>query len=250
MKKAFTILSFVCLLLAWPAFAAELPARTHSVLDLPLQKLVTPTREIPFKEVIQTTTGHRIIDFDTNNPAHLALRDKILEAAELATTNAIKDGLFAGRVNEAGNHMEKFVRAALHDVGLTARIPVNSAGRAQATGYPDIEIQGNTLCYLELKTYSAHTENTTQRSFYYSPSEHPKVTHDALHLLLAYQLEQTNRDGKTDFVPVHWKLITLQDLSVELKFEFNQSNRELYGKNTEKALLGEAMVPQPSDLEK
>ena len=138
--------------------------------------------------------------------------------------------------------METFVRQALRDAGLPARIPVNSTGHAQATGYPDIEIQGDTPCYLELKTYSARTVNTTQRSFYYSPSEHPKVTRDALHLLLAYQMEQTNRDGKTDFVPVHWKLITLQNLAVELKLEFNQSNRGLYGRGAADSLLAEGKI--------
>ena len=114
-----------------------------------------------------------------------------------------------------------------------------AGGTAQEPGYPDVEIPGDPPCYLELKTYSATTANTTQRSFYYSPSDRPKVTRDALHLLLAYELEKVERDGKTVFIPAHWKLITLQDLHVDLKFEFNQSNRGLYGKEAGKALLGE-----------
>jgi len=32
-----------------------------------------------------------------------------------------------------------------------------------------------------------------------------------LHLLLAYVLEKVERDGKTLFLPRHWKLLTLQD---------------------------------------
>jgi hypothetical protein len=59
-------------------------------------------------------------------------------------------------------------------------------------------------------------------------------------LLLAYELEQTTRNGKAVFVPMHWKLITLQNLQVDLKFEFNQSNRQLYGDSS--ALLGEGEV--------
>ena len=136
--------------------------------------------------------------------------------------------------------MESFVRAAFKDAGLNARVPVTAAGEAQAVGYPDVEILSDPPCYVELKTYNASTANTTQRSFYYSPSENPKVTHDALHLLLAYELDRTERDGKTVFTPTHWKLITLQDLEVDLKFEFNQSNRGLYGKDAGKALLGES----------
>ncbi len=135
--------------------------------------------------------------------------------------------------------MELFVKAALKEAHLTARTPVTTEGNAQTTGYPDVEILSDPPCYIELKTYSASTANTTQRSFYYSPSEHPKVTRDALHLLLAYELERAERDGKTAFIPTHWKLITLQDLEVDLKFEFNQSNRGLYGKDANRALLSE-----------
>ena len=148
------------------------------------------------------------------------------------------------RANEAGNHMEAFVKAALNDAGLAAHTPLTTAGKAQEAGYPDVEILGDPPCYLELKTYSATTANTTQRSFYFSPSANPKVTHDAPHLLLGYQLERTERDGRTAFVPVHWKLISLQDLEVDLKFEFNQSNRGLYGKEAAKALLGEQELPR------
>jgi hypothetical protein len=131
----------------------------------------------------------------------------------------------------------------LNQAGLPARTPVTTAGNAQETGYPDVEITGDPPCYLELKTYSAATVNTTQRSFYYSPSEHPKVTRDALHLLLAFELEKTERNGRTVFLPVHWKLLTLQDLEVDLKFEFNQSNRGLYGRDAAPAVLGEAASP-------
>lgn len=76
-----------------------------------------------------------------------------------------------------------------------------------------------------MKTYHATTADTTQRSFYYSPSAKPKITNDALHFLLAYELQKVTRQGETLFVPAHWKLLTLQDLEVDLKSEFNQSNR-------------------------
>jgi len=59
-------------------------------------------------------------------------------------------------------------------------------------------------------------------------------------LLLAYELEKVERDGQSVFVPRHWRLLTLQDLEVDLKFEFNQSNRGLYGDG--KATLDEAPI--------
>lgn len=191
--------------------------------------LAKPAKKLPFKSVILATTGHRVLALDTNLPAHRALFGKLSEAAELAGRRARAEGLSAARANEAGNGLEPFVRAALNDCGLAARVPRNTAGRAQSMGYPDVEITNDPPCYLELKTYSAATANTTQRSFYYSPSAAPKVTRDALHLLLAFELERETRDGKTVFFPKHWKLVTLEHLEVDLKFEFNQSNRGLYG---------------------
>ncbi len=217
-------------------------AATNTPSAAALTELTKPAKKIPFKEVILATTQQHVLDFDPNNAAHRELFQKISAAANAALTNARAAGLFSARANEAGNHMESFVRAALKEVGLTARVPVTTAGEAQAVGYPDVEIRGVVPCYLELKTYSASTVNTTQRSFYYSPSEKPKVTHDALHLLLAYELERTERGGRVTFLPTHWKLVTLQNLTVDLKFEFNQSNRGLYGKDAAAALLGESRL--------
>jgi hypothetical protein len=221
------------------------PAATNTPTVAALAELTKPAKRIPFKEVIFATTQHRVLDFDTNHPAHRALFQKITAAAASAAADARTNGLFSARANEAGNHMEAYVKAAFKAAGLVARTPVTTEGNAQSTGYPDVEIVGEPPCYLELKTYSAATANTTQRSFYYSPSENPKVTRDALHLLLAFQLEKTEVGGRTSFAPVHWKLITLQDLEVDLKFEFNQNNRNLYGHGDRQALLGEGATPQP-----
>ena len=229
---------------SWLAFGfvALANSQTNSHFVATLGELTQPEKKIPFKTVIEATTHFQVLDFDTNNPAHVALHQKILQAAALAGERAAKEGLLVERANEAGNHLEPFVRAALREAGLQARVPVNTVGTAQATGYPDVEITGATPCYLELKTYNAATANTTQRTFYYSPSEHPKITRDALHFLLAYQLEKTTRDGQTIFTPVHWKLLTLENLAVDLKFEFNQSNRGLYGTDAGRALLSEGEV--------
>ncbi len=223
-----------------PGASAQPLSSTSPALEATLSALTKPAKKIPFKTVIHATTGHRVLDLDTNTSAHLELRAKILRAAALAGGRARKDGLAAARPNEAGNQIEPFIRAALKDSGLDSRVPRTAADRARAVGYPDIEITGDVPCYLELKTYSAATADTTQRSFYYSPSETPKVTHDAVHLLLAYELERVERDGKTVFIPNHWKLLTLQDLEVDLKFEFNQSNRGLY--RDTKATLDEGQI--------
>lgn len=215
-------------------------AATNTPTAAALAELTKPAKKIPFKDVLLATTHHRILDFDTNNTAHRDLFQRLTIAANNALTNGRATGLLAARANEAGNHMEAFVKSALHEAGLIGQTPVTANGRAQSTGYPDIEIKGDVPCYLELKTYNADTVNTTQRSFYFSPSENPKVTHDALHLLLAYELEKVKRGNREVFVPARWKLLNLQDLEVDLKFEFNQSNRGLYGKDGKSELLGES----------
>jgi hypothetical protein len=229
-------------MLATTVEAADSSVLTNSSLHSVLADLVQPAKSIPFKEVIQATTHQRVLNFNPNNPAHVELRKKILAAAKLAGERGRKEGIATARANEAGNHIEPFVKVALREIGLHAQTPTNALGKAQTTGYPDIEIASQPPCYVELKTYNATTVNTTQRSFYYSPSERPKVTRDALHFLLAYELEKSDRSGKTVFIPVHWKLITLENLQVDLKFEFNQSNRGLYGKEAGPAMLGESEI--------
>ena len=228
-------------LFAATVFSAE--TNTESAAPLPdnFAELARSERRVPFRDVIRATTHCRVLSFQTNNPAHIELRKKILEAAALAGERAAREGLQVDRANEAGTHIEPFVRAALKDIGLDARIPVNAAGEAQAAGYPDVEITGAVPCYLELKTYNAATAHTTQRTFYYSPSSQPKVTRDALHFLLAFQMEKLTRDGKTTFVPIRWKLLTLENLHVHLKCEFNESNRGLYGPESS-SLLAEGEV--------
>lgn len=229
------------LVIASLVISSSAPAQSPTnTLAASLAELARPAKGIPFRTVVEATTGHRVLPLDTNLPAHHALRTNILNAARLAGERAGTAGLSAARPNEAGNYLEPYVRAALRECGLDARVPQTANGRTQTAGYPDIEITAPVPCYIELKTYSATTANTTQRSFYYSPSESPKVTRDALHLLLGYELERIERDGKTQFLPRHWKLLTLENLEVDLKFEFNQSNRGLYGNRA--ARLDEADI--------
>lgn len=56
-------------------------------------------------------------------------------------------------------------------------------------------------------------------------------------MLLSYQIETQRRQGRDAFVPVHWRINTLEDLKVDLKYEFNADNREMCGRN--EALLAE-----------
>lgn len=219
MRRRFTLSGLALLAIAWVAVAAD-SNRTPPGAEV--------ERDFPFAEVIQRTTGHEIVTFDGTNAGHAALLEKLKAAAAAAARSASSAKIESARANEVGNAMEAHVLKALNDGGLKAHRPRTAAGRAQAAGYPDVELESDPPCYLELKTYNARTADSTQRTFYYSPAEETKVTRPALHLLLAFEMEQQKAGDRTIWVPVRFKLISLHDLVVRLKVEYNQSNRGLY----------------------
>jgi hypothetical protein len=211
-----------------------------------IAKVITqPFKNLPFPSVIRLLSGCKVLNFDYNNPEYTLLLSKLKSAAELAGKEAFKVGIFTKRPNEAGNKIEPFVKEALRQTGLIADTPVAKNGKRKSTGYPDIQITyGNNLtAYLECKTYNIKNINTSQKAFYFSPSENFKVTKDALHLMLSYQLVQETRDNKPAYVPIHWKILTLDSLTVDLKHEFNQSNVKMYGRKSEpNSVLAEGKV--------
>jgi len=185
-------------------------------------------RDHAFAEVIKRTTGQEVMAFNATNVAHATLLEKLKSAAELAAREVRKAGIVSARANEVGNAIEAHVLNALAATGLKAYRPRIRSGRTQAAGYPDVAIDSEPACYLELKTYNERTASSTLRTFYYSPSEETKVTRPALHLLLAFEIEQQAAADGTAWVPVRFRLVSLHDLQVRLKVEYNQSNRGLY----------------------
>jgi len=130
---------------------------------------------------------------------------------------------------EAGNAIEDFAVTALRAYGFKAGTPVCRSGRARSAGYPDIRVtDGSRTAYVDCKTYSAKTKFQTLRSFYLSPSPDPKITEDAFHLLMSFELIPEMRSGRSVFVPRRWGIYELARLNLHVKFECNASNRELY----------------------
>ena len=114
---------------------------------------------------------------------------------------------------------------ALNARGLTAAAPRTRNGLGKSTGYPDIRIQTAGLpIYLEVKTYAAANHATTQRSFYLSPADDPKVYEDGYHLLVGFEIE---RRGDL-YSPVAFEVVDLFGLECDMKSEFNSDNRRLY----------------------
>jgi len=82
---------------------------------------------------------------------------------------------------------------------------------------------------VECKTFNIESLDTTFRSFYLSPSEDFKVTKDARHLAISFEIYVEGRSGnKNIYKCKSWKILTLDRLLVDVKYEFNADNRRLY----------------------
>jgi hypothetical protein len=179
-------------------------------------------RDVPLPVIVEALSGHHVLPWTGES------RERLTAVANdvLAAVNATD--LTAARVNEAGNAVETHVQAALAARGFQAGRPAGPSGRTHAAGYPDLEavaIDGGAAFYIEVKTYNASTEDSTQRTFYLSPSADFKVTRDAFHLLIAVQLEKVS-DDVYRAASVRW--LDLSRLRCDLKHEFNASNRDMY----------------------
>jgi len=67
-------------------------------------------------------------------------------------------------------------------------------------GYPDIKFidEFSRLNYLECKIHNIQNITITQRSFYVSPSEDFKITKDAHHFVISYEIYVDGRNGNNN----------------------------------------------------
>ncbi|MBU3957946.1 MAG: restriction endonuclease [Nanoarchaeota archaeon] len=210
-------------------------------LENTIRQFMKPLKNIPYKIAIKAVSGYRVIPFDKNDAKNKELLELLSKAAKIATKKANENGVFANRVNEIGNHMEPFVSDALNYAGLKADKPTTKEGKKKATGYPDIFLTDKygRPVYIECKTYNEKNYQSSQRSFYFSPAERQedfKITQEAMHLVISFRMEKAERNGKDAYIPVHWKIFSIDNLIGQIKHEFNASNRQMYA---EDALLVE-----------
>lgn len=214
-------------------------------LEQAIGRFLEPMKGIPFPVVIKALTGCNVLVFDQSLEQNKKLLEQLSKAAQIGGEKAFQEGIFTARPNEAGNHIEPFVIKGLKHVGLKAGKPISKRGKRKSAGYPDIqpdiqiEEQTGRIVYLDCKTYNTKTKDQTFRTFYFSPSEDPKITKDAFHLLMSFELDTAERKGKRAFIPISWQIYTLDKLLIQVKHEFNASNRELYTKD---ALLAEGRI--------
>ena len=210
-------------------------------LEQVIGKFLEPLKEIPFPLAIKALTGFKVLAFEPSVEQNKKLLEQLSRAAQLGGKKAFEKGIFTARPNEAGNHIEPFIVDALKDAGLKADKPIAKSGKRKAAGYPDIQIEDewNRTIYLDCKTYNTLTKDQTFRTFYFSPSEDPKITKDAFHLLMSFELDTAEREGRRAFIPISWQIYTLDKLLIQVKHEFNASNKDLYAKE---ALLARGRI--------
>jgi hypothetical protein len=204
-------------------------------LESVIQKFLQPVKGIPFCVAIKALYDRKVIPIDQEKPEDIELLDDLEKVATIAGRDARRSGIFRGRPNEVGNDMEPFVKKALNSIGLTGETPSRVDGKRQSAGYPDIYFldRNNRHVYLECKTYNEANIKTTQRAFYFSPSgvKESKVAHDAFHLVLSFEIEvdRARRKGSLNcYVPAGWMLVSIRSMEVDVKHEFNSSNKEMY----------------------
>ncbi|MES2469972.1 MAG: hypothetical protein V4675_21955 [Verrucomicrobiota bacterium] len=192
---------------------------------------------IPFREVVFAATGHRVIPMNRKAAADQALLDHLAKAGDglLAWLNGPENAAKnLRRINEASRLVEGRLRTLLHQGDFTCTLPSTREGKAQRSGYPDLQIThlpSGRVTYLDPKLFERTSRASSLRSFYYEPDALTgKVQHEARHLLLG--ISHNGKDGAWTFVG--WELIDLHDFHVRLKAEFQGSNKDLY---QEKLLL-------------
>jgi len=202
-------------------------------LEAAMARMLEPMKGVPFSIIIRVLTGNEVIPFDEKKSGDAELLRLIDKAASLVCESLESNPIIRPRPNEVGNDMEPYVIDAFQAVGLDCERPQTKDGKGKTTGYPDILITNSSEVptYVECKVYSEDSKDTTFRAFYLSPSNQPKVTCDARHLVLGFQhsSEPIGDEGSKAYKVVGYTLVDIRDLLCDMKYEFNASNRNLYG---------------------
>lgn len=214
-------------------------------LESALSKFLKPLEDIKYHVLIKSVHDYKVIPIDLEDEKDGNLIDDLSQISKISTKSAYEEGIFRSRPNEVGNDMENYVKKAFKEIGLRAETPQREDGKKQATGYPDFYFvdRYQRPNYLEVKTYNKENIDTSQRSFYMSPpkSNKSKITTDARHLVVSFEIKRETRDGERCYYPVGWKIISPYNMAIKVKHEFNASNRDLY---REEAILEEGSLEQ------
>ena len=185
---------------------------------------------IPFRDVLAATTGKKIHPVNpAKDAAWLAQLGKVLDRAVSSLNDTAHPIHNAGRVNEASRFIEDAIMAECKkEPGWSCGIPPTAAGAEQRSGYPDLRLvlADGSVVYLDPKLYAKGSQTSTLRTFYYEPkSATGKVHDDARHLLIG--IEHNGKDAQ-NLRLLRWELVDVSKLLVQLKAEFQASNKAMY----------------------
>ena len=201
-------------------------------LENVLTQMLQPLRGVPFYFVVKALSKREIIPIDKAAADDKALIANLEQAVRACGKATHQKPIVRPRPNEVGNDIESYVMDGVRGAGLKCERPKTTGGSLKATGYPDILVFDATATptYLECKIYGAGSVGTSMRSFYLSPSDEFKVSLDARHLLLAFEMERKPLPSSQDseYRAKAFKLVDLHDLQCDVKYEFNSDNRRLY----------------------
>lgn len=188
---------------------------------------------VTLAELVQATTEKRVLPFETKTDA---VAQRILAVLKNALTTTLEQANAANsqarksaRINEASRFFEDRLRELLNATpGFACDHPKTRDGKTQRSGYPDLRLvhtASGRVTYLDPKVYASDSEDSSFRTFYFEPGEGTgKITDDAHHLILGIA-----HDGQTGaWTYTGWKVVDAAGLPLQLKAEFNASNRELY----------------------
>lgn len=192
------------------------------------------TRSFLFSQVVESSSGKKVLPFNKENPSHAVVLAQIKVAIENAIITLNKSNSpikKLRRINEASRYFEEIILVEINKhPELTCTIPLNQQGKAQRSGYPDMRIEhtaSKTVFYLDPKLYEKKSRASSLRTFYYAPKTRTmKILDDAVHLLLG--ISHDGVDG--DWTFTSWDLVDLSKFKVRLKAEFQASNKDLYRK--------------------
>ena len=213
-------------------------------LENVIKQMLQPLKDIPFNLVIEAMTGKKVISFDFTKSEHQKILSLLKQSALNAGKEINKTGILRPRPNEVGNDIEPYVRNALNLLDVNADIPIGPSGHKKSTGYPDILFWFNeNPYYLECKTYNIKNIETTQRSFYFSPSDEFKVIYGASHFILSFEIYVAGEQGnKHIYKCKHYKILSIESLSLDIKYEFNSDNKRMYSGKDGTIILAEGEI--------
>jgi hypothetical protein len=222
------------------AGAAEFLSSDDDEIESLVGWLLEEDRElsgIPFPQVIQATTGNKVIPLTPTNIIDSELLDKlcaVMDNVQRALNAPDHPAHAEARINEVSAHFETALREQLNAVaGFTCAPPKTASGVTQRSGYPDLRLEDQAsgrVLYIDPKIFAERNRTGSLRTFYFEPKrETNKILEDAHHLIVGFE-HSGKRDGHWVFT--HWNISDLAHFKVRLKAEFQGSNQDLYRQET------------------